>query len=258
MTCSQRTPRQQSTLVTQLRVADPVVTPGATVSGEVVVITGATSARLATLTLALLTDIPAGDGCLPRVLAEEPLASHVTLAPFQTHILPFSLVIPHDTPLSLGPQRVVLRIVPELFCDDTGDGDALVVRPHPLMERVFGGLEELGFWLSSVDYVPLQRPALGFPYTQRFTFRPPGRFQHLTEALKLWFALNHAGLEATLELAPPSPRQPGVQTARRQGRLLLPGSRDWDCVTARLQRLLTRRIDQAPPVAAGLWAKEAL
>lgn len=261
MMCSQRTSRSQHALVTQLRVADPVVTPGGTVCGEVVVATGATPARLDTLTLALLTEIPGDDSAarqlrsprLPRVLAKEPLAPHVTVASYQTRVLPFSLPIPHDTPLSLGAQRVVLRAVPELFADDPGEGDTLTVRPHPLMERVFSGLEELGFWLSGVDYVPLRRPCRGFPYTQRFTFRPPGRFQRRTASLQLWFALNDAGLETTLELTPPALRQPGARAERRQARLMLLTGREWDRFTPRLQRLIERRIEPALSVAAG-WS----
>lgn len=238
---AQQTARLRIGPITQLRVTDPVVTPGSTVCGEVVVATGATAARLADLTLALVTDVPSGGRPLPRVLAKEPLAPFVTVTPYQTRTLPFSFTVPPYTPLSLGSQRVILRTIPELFATGTGDSDILAVRPHPLMERVFTSLEELGFWLGGVEYVALRRPARRFPYTQVFTFRPPGRFQHDTASLRLWFALGEDTLETLLELAPTRTR--GPRFGLRLARLVLAEGDQWESVTPRLQRLITRRID---------------
>jgi sporulation-control protein len=187
------------------------LTPGTQAQGKINLYGGTEAATIDNITLSLLTYYR-HDGLIePCVLGTHAVAQNIMLEPGATSTVLFSLPVPACTPLSLGDQRVYLRTVLHSTSRiHPGDMDLIHITPHPLMSRVFEGLEQLGFQTSTINCVASQTWWWSQPFMQVFTLLPGGRYQRSLQALELTFDLGVNGMDVWLKLmrnAPTSARR---------------------------------------------------
>ncbi|MEW4368540.1 sporulation protein [Paenibacillus kandeliae] len=115
--------------------------------------------------------------------------------------VPFSFILPPQTPLTLGNQKVWLHtgLDIEMSMDPT-DQDYIVVKPHPYMDTVLEATELLGFRFkaSSVEYA--SRAPFGVPYIQEIEFYPGADFRGQITELELMMAFRGDGLQVLVEV----------------------------------------------------------
>jgi sporulation-control protein len=135
------------------------------------------------------------------VLLKYHLTERFALPPNEEKVIPFSFQLPHETPLTLRHQPVYLCTGPDIANGiDPKDTDYILVRPHPLMQRVLDALENLGFQLSDVNCAYHPRFGSKYPFTQEFEFRPIGKYRGRLNELEVIFSLKPDELEVFLEL----------------------------------------------------------
>lgn len=183
------------------RLAESQVAPGDLLQGEVVVSGGAIAQEIDRITLALVTSFRHDDLYESHVLTEHTLGQRIELQAGETRTYPFEFRIPDSTPLSLGDQQISLRTSLDISSSiDPKDADALLVVPHPLMQRVLDTLADLGFQLYNVECS--YNPRLGgeVPFIQTLEFQPYGHYRQQIEDLELIFQLHEGVLDVWLEI----------------------------------------------------------
>ncbi|WP_322923276.1 sporulation protein [Paenibacillus campi] len=115
--------------------------------------------------------------------------------------VPFSFLLPAQTPLTLKHQKVWLHtgLDIEMSVDPT-DQDYISVRPHPYMSTVLDATELLGFRFkdSTVEYA--SRAPFGVPYVQEIEFYPGPQFNSRVSELELMMAFRGDGLQVLVEV----------------------------------------------------------
>lgn len=116
------------------------------------------------------------------------LASAFTVAANERREIPFSFVLPIDTPVSLGKTRVWVTTGLDIKNGmDPSDKDFLQVKPGKLLEGVLNSISSLGFRMREVDcehasYRLRQR----LPFIQEFEFVPTsGAYRGRLDELEL-------------------------------------------------------------------------
>lgn len=187
------------------RLVDDTVMPGGQLSGSVLVQGGDVAQEVETLYLSLVThykrevnDRMVTEEC---VLGRYPIVPAFLLEANETRTVPFTLHIPFETPLTIGRQPVYLRSSLAISrAVDRADTDQIRVQPHPLQQKMFEALDQLGFQLSSVENEYNRKWRGSYPFVQEFEFRPVGKYRKRLEELEVIFQLHAHGLEVLLEL----------------------------------------------------------
>lgn len=134
-------------------------------------------------------------------IAKHRVSERTTVKSNQKTEVPFSFILPPQTPLTLGNQKVWLHtgLDIEMSMDPT-DQDYIVVRPHPYMDTVLEATELLGFRFkaSSVEYA--SRAPFGVPYVQEIEFYPGPDFKGQITELELMMAFRGDGLQVLVEV----------------------------------------------------------
>ncbi|HEU4328931.1 MAG TPA: sporulation protein [Roseiflexaceae bacterium] len=183
------------------RLAESHVAPGDLLHGEVVVNGGAVAQEIDRITLSLVTSFKHDDLYETHVLYAHTLGERIELQANESRNLPFEFRIPYSTPLSLGHQQISLRTTLDISSSvDPSDADALMVVPHPLMQRVLDTLTELGFQLYSVESSYNRRMGWDVPFIQTLEFKPYGHYRSQIEELELIFQLREGALDVWLEI----------------------------------------------------------
>ena len=187
------------------RLYNDSLVPGETLNGEVYVTGGDVSQEIRDIYLYIATeykreleDSTVTEEC---VLVKYRLSEYFNLQPKETKVIPFSVQLPYETPLTMGHQPVYLRTGLDISSAiDPKDKDYIQVHPHPLMQQVLNAIENLGFQLYKVDceYSPHFRGR--YPFVQEFEFRPMGKYRGHLDELEVVFSFNSDELEVLLEL----------------------------------------------------------
>jgi len=181
------------------------VVPGQVLEGEVYITGGDAAQDIDDIYLKLVTeykrevdDSTVNEEC---VMLKYRLLEQFTIQPKQEIVVPFSLELSYEMPLTIGGTPVYIRTGLDIkVAVNPRDRDGLEVHPHPLMEGVIVALENLGFHLHKVDceYAP------GFngiyPFVQELEFRPTGEYSRYLDELEIIFCLRPEGLKVLLEI----------------------------------------------------------
>ncbi len=187
------------------RVFNPSVVPGDVLEGEVYIAGGDVAQDIDDIYLKLATeykrevdDSTVYEEC---VLVNYRLLERLTIQPKEEMVVPFSLELPYEMPLTLGRTPVYIRTGLDIkTAINPRDRDALEVRPHPLMQRVLEAMERLGFHLHKVDCEYTHHFGGHYPFVQEFEFKPTGNYRNYLDELEVIFRLNPDELEVLLEI----------------------------------------------------------
>lgn len=182
-----------------------VVVPGGSLQGEVHVMGGEIDQEIAEIYLYVATqykrerdDTTYYEECK---LLKAPISAPFTLHVHEKKVIPFSIEIPDQTPLTFGHQEVYIRTGLDIaMAINPGDRDYLSVEPHPSMQAVLDALNLLGFRLAKSECEYNTRLGRTYPFVQELEFKPTGAYQRLLDELEVIFYLNGNQLEVLLEI----------------------------------------------------------
>ncbi len=181
------------------------VCPGETLDGEVYVKGGDVSQEIDEIYLYVATrykresnDTTYEEECK---LLKHRASGAFTVQPKEERVIPFSLTIPYQTPLTFFRTNVYIRTGLDIArAMNPRDWDNIQVQPHPLMQKVFEAVENLGFHLYQVDCE--YNPHLGnlYPFVQDFEFHPTGKYRGRLDELEVIFSWQSNELEVLLQI----------------------------------------------------------
>lgn len=187
------------------RLAQSSCFPGDTLTGEVHLRGGKVAQELDAIYLLVATKYKreSGDSTyyVEHVLARHQLAEHGVIAPGETRVVPFSMRLPEETPVTVHKVPVYVKTgldIPGAL--DPKDQDYIQVQPHPLMTAVLNAVQALGFQLVKVDCEYSHLGILSQPFVQEFEFRPIGAYRSRLTELEVIFRLRGEVLDVFLEL----------------------------------------------------------
>ncbi|MBT2656271.1 sporulation protein [Bacillus sp. ISL-18] len=168
--------------------------PGETVQGVVVIKGGKIDQQIDEIYLALNTTyLRESDDRKYSVTATIDrfrLTTPFTIRANEQKDIPFSFLLPYDTPLSIGRSKVWVTTGLDIKgAVDPSDKDYLKVMPNPLMSAVFNTVEQLGFRIREADCEEAPRRLRGrLPFVQEFEFVPAsGLFRGRLDELEVVF-----------------------------------------------------------------------
>ncbi|MFH7024855.1 MAG: sporulation protein [Heteroscytonema crispum UTEX LB 1556] len=187
------------------RLFKDTVIPGEVLEGEVYINGGDVAQDIDDIYLKLATeykrevdDSTVYEEC---VMVNYRLLEQFTIQAKEEVVVPFSLELPYEIPLTIGRIPVYIRTGLDIkTAINPRDRDALEVRPHPLMQRVLQAVENLGFHLHKVDCEYTHHFGGVYPFVQEFEFRPTGNYRSQLDELEVIFRLQPNELEVLLEI----------------------------------------------------------
>lgn len=187
------------------RLSQSSFVPGDQMTGEIHIQGGNVAQDLDAIYLAVATRYKreSGDSTYyaEHVLARHQLAERTVIEPQQNRVVPFTVRLPEETPVTVHKVPVYLKTgldIPGAL--DPKDQDYIQVQPHPLMTQVLSAVEALGFQLVKVDCEHSRLGILSHPFVQEFEFRPIGEYRRHLQELELIFRLQGETLDVFLEL----------------------------------------------------------
>lgn len=145
----------------ETRLHNPTLQAGEILQGEISFTGGASDKEINGLYLKLMTmaEVESGDHEFnqPLVLDQWRISSSFLLKAHQTHHVPFTMEIPHETPITeVSCRRNGTRVWVETQMDvdwglDATDRDYLRILPTPAMQVFLQAMQQCGFVLSTVD-----------------------------------------------------------------------------------------------------------
>ncbi|WP_404450210.1 sporulation protein [Sutcliffiella horikoshii] len=108
--------------------------------------------------------------------------------------IPFTLTLPHDTPVSMGNTKVWLQTGLDIKnAVDPSDKDIVQVKPSPLISTIISAAEQLGFRLRKVECEAAPYKWKNhFPFVQEFEFVPTsGPFRGKLDEIEMIFSNNN-------------------------------------------------------------------
>ncbi|ALG08815.1 sporulation protein [Kibdelosporangium phytohabitans] len=189
--------------------ADPRVTPGGTLTGEVRIQGGDGEAEIEHIALSLVTRVERGDrgqGMVEfhRVVVSGP----AKLAAKQDRTIPFSIPVPWEAPITeVGGQRLPrmeLGLRTELSIAkavDKGDLDPVHVLPLESQDAVLEAFGQLGFQFKSADLEAGRIYGIRqeLPFFQEIEFYPPQQFGGRINEVELTTVASREGIVVVLE-----------------------------------------------------------
>jgi sporulation-control protein len=179
--------------------------PGDLITGEVHIQGGNVAQDLDAIYLAVATryrrESDDSTYYAEHVLAWHQLTERTLIEPQQTRVVPFTVRLPEETPVTVQEVPVYLKTgldIPRAL--DPKDQDYIQVQPHPLMTHVLNAVQALGFQLAKVDCEHSRVGLTPHPFVQEFEFRPIGEYRRRLEELELIFRLQGETLDVFLEL----------------------------------------------------------
>jgi sporulation-control protein len=187
------------------RLFQDALTPGEMVSGEVHIVGGDVAQNVDDIYIYIVTEYKqeVDDRTVTREceLLKYCLAERFELQPKQTKVIPFSVQLPYETPLTIGHQPVYVRTGLDISSAiDPKDKDYLQVHPHPLVRQVLNAVENLGFQLHKVDCEYAKHFGSRYPFMQEFEFRATGKYRSQLDELEVIFLLHPDELQVFLQI----------------------------------------------------------
>ncbi|MFC3833244.1 MULTISPECIES: sporulation protein [Deinococcus] len=177
------------------RVNSTSVRIGEAVSGVVVIQGGSVDQRIERINLGIATRYRHEDSYMTHQLSKQPVVPGFDLRPGETREFPFSVPVPHNTPLSLPGTQVWLATDADIAgAADPGDQDHLQILPSREQETLIGAAQRLGFQLASSE-VEYHHGHI----VQELAFRPPYGQYRISE-IEMMMLPSGGGLDVMLEV----------------------------------------------------------
>lgn len=113
-----------------------------------------------------------------------------TIGANETKIIPFSIKLPYDLPVTIGKSRVWIATELDIKSGiDAQDKDFIEIRPSKIASAVLSEVQKLGFRLREVENEAASyRYAKKYPFVQEFEFVPiSGPFRGKLDELEITF-----------------------------------------------------------------------
>jgi len=204
---------------------DEYVLPGGYLTGEVRLLGGSVDQRVDGITLALLAHewVTGGrerEDEFHRVAVSGPF----TLPVRNTHVVPFRVPLPWETPLSeVNGQPIedqAIRVRTELALAgalDKSDSDPLAVRALPAQQRIIDALANLGFRYFFADLETGRLPGSSLPIWQEIEFRPSAKYRDAMNELELTFIAGPSSVDILLEVSKYTTVEPSFASLATRG-----------------------------------------
>jgi sporulation-control protein len=194
-----------STLRVDTRLQTSVWAPGELVRGHVYIRGGALAQTIDTITLAAVTayerEVDGATWSETYTLASHCLTEVIQIGPGARLLLPFSIQLPWETPLTLGQQRIWLRTMLEAAGADSAKRTEIVhIRPHPAQRLVLDALAAQSFQLTRTECRYQPRPGHAHSIVQALKFLPTSRSYQAIEELEIVFDLGEHGLDVLFQI----------------------------------------------------------
>ncbi|MDS1031002.1 sporulation protein [Bacillota bacterium LX-D] len=135
------------------------------------------------------------------ILAQFELTDSFLLNPKEKREIPFSFIIPKDTPVTIGNCSVWVHTGLDIKMGiDPTDYDKLHILPHRYTEVILEALNNLGFILVQCENEYSRLPGKRLPFVQEFEFKPGELFKGQLAELEVVFLPNQYGIELILEI----------------------------------------------------------
>ncbi len=117
------------------------------------------------------------------------IAQPQTIAIQEFKEIPFSFLLPRNTPLTLGRVSVWIKTAADIqSAVDPSDEDRIQVAPSALQKTVLDAVNSLGFRLRDAESVYAPRMRASLPFVQEFEWVPTGgRYRGRLDELELIF-----------------------------------------------------------------------
>lgn len=150
------------------------VIPGQNVEASIHVEGGSTAQDVDAINLVLATMYKTDEGTGMGLLSQQRANKSFTIEPGETRSFDVEIVVPYETPLTVGHTRVWLRTGLDIdWSLDPGDDDQLQVKPDKRVTALFGAIEQLGFGIHDAE---CKQVLSGFKtsFAQELAFKPRG------------------------------------------------------------------------------------
>jgi sporulation-control protein len=185
-----------------------VVTPGGEIKGIVEIQGGSTDQRIDDIYLALNTTyVKESDDkkyTVSGLIDRFKLTESFTIMANERKEIPFSFILPPDTPISIGKTKIWISTGLDIKnAVDPSDKDYLRVVPNEIMDAVFQAVNGLGFRLREAECQQApHRLRRRLPFTQEFEFVPSsGPFRGRLDELEVtFFPVSNNELEILMQV----------------------------------------------------------
>ncbi|MFD2611001.1 sporulation protein [Paenibacillus gansuensis] len=186
------------------RLAASKLTPGDQVEGTVFIQGGNVEQQVDSIYLHLLTQYirESNDHKVTETAAigKFKVAQRFTLMPNETKEIPFTFLLPLDTPVTIGRTPVWIRTGLDIeSAVDPTDDDYVEILPHPYLLTVLEAADQLGFTLRKTTNEYNRRYG-NLPFVQEFEFYPGGAYRGRLDEIEMVFFLSSHGVEVLLEV----------------------------------------------------------
>ncbi|MFC4408885.1 sporulation protein [Chungangia koreensis] len=170
------------------------VMPGGEVRGVVVVQGGSTEQQISDIYMSVntsyLKEIDDKKISVPGRVDQFRLSESFNIHANERKEIPFSFILPLDTPITIGRSRVWIKTDLDITSAvDPSDKDFVRVVPNPLLESVLTAASSLGFRMREADCEQAPRyMRKRLPFVQEFEFVPTsGSFRGRLDELEIVF-----------------------------------------------------------------------
>ncbi|MWC27790.1 sporulation protein [Paenibacillus sp. MMS18-CY102] len=179
--------------------------PGEEVRGVVRMQGGSVDQRVETVQLSVMTEyIRETDDHKHRHHAEIArfhVTKPFTLQPNERQEVPFSFLLPNETPLTIGRAPVWIKTELDVRgAVDPGDSDRIEVQPSQGQHVVLEALSRIGFRLREAECQYAARLGGRLPFVQEFEFVPTTQFRGQLDELEVTFFNRGHELELLLQI----------------------------------------------------------
>jgi sporulation-control protein len=132
------------------------------------------------------------------------ITNPILIGPGEAKEVPFSFVLPIDTPITFGMKKVWIHTGLDIKNSvDPGDTDYIQVLPSPLISSILDSVQNIGFRLRQVECEEVShRYRKRYPFAQQLEFIPvSGPYYRKLDELELFlFPLSETSVELLIEI----------------------------------------------------------
>ncbi|MCX7921323.1 MAG: sporulation protein [Clostridia bacterium] len=135
-------------------------------------------------------------------LSKLDIVQNIQIKPNDTLEIPFSFVLPNDTPISLRDNTIWIETSLDIkMAIDPSNKNYVQVLPHPFMQRILDILQKnLKFVLTKHGNIYVPNNGVHLPIVQIFEFNPTSQFiENLDEVKMIFFPDDLRGLEIVMQ-----------------------------------------------------------
>ncbi|CAL9400327.1 sporulation protein [Streptomyces albus] len=191
---------------------EPHAVPGGVVQGEVRIEGGSVQQEIQSLSVGLqaLVEVETSDGETRQniVFGTQQLGGAVTLYEGASHVVPFGLEVPWETPVTMflgqklrGMQIGVCTELAIARAVDSTDLDPVDIHPLPAQQAILDAFGQLGFRFKSADMEKghIRGTRQKLPFYQEIEFHAPEQYRGLNQ-VELSFVADAQGMDVVLEM----------------------------------------------------------